>query len=86
MVHKVIFWTGFGLAVNFWRLGIEMRPLFNRTSLWNWPLFAGAGASFGYWLDGVDKRQQAILEERKQTILEKRARRAAREKENLAEA
>lgn len=61
-----------------WQLGLEMRPLFNRQSLWAWPVFAGVGGSFGYWLQTVDDRQTAVLAERKQAILEKRARRAAR--------
>lgn len=65
--------------MRFWQLGLEMRPWFNRGSLWAYPVFAGIGASFGYWLQGVDERQAAVLEDRKQTILEKRARRAARE-------
>jgi hypothetical protein len=55
-----------------------MRPFFNRGSLWAYPVFAGCGASFGYWLQGVDERQTAILQERKNSILEKRARRAQR--------
>ncbi|KAI1438204.1 hypothetical protein GGR50DRAFT_640355 [Xylaria sp. CBS 124048] len=118
MVHRVLFWTGFGmelpqashcisqiepnrlqpspfsrrnpetprltnlaplgLAVRVWQLGLEMRPLLNRGSLWAYPVFAGVGASFGYWLQGVNERQAAVLEERKQIILEKRARKAAR--------
>ncbi|KAI0598198.1 hypothetical protein F4775DRAFT_592708 [Biscogniauxia sp. FL1348] len=81
MVHRVVFWAGFGVAVRFWQLGLEMRPLFNRQSLWAWPVFAGVGASFGYWLQGVDANQKAILEERKQAFLEKRARKAARDAE-----
>lgn len=56
-----------------------MRPLFLRQSLWVYPLFGGVGASFGYWLEGIDAKQTAILEERKKTILEKRARRSAQE-------
>ncbi|KAI0199355.1 hypothetical protein F4808DRAFT_461911 [Astrocystis sublimbata] len=79
MVHRVVFWSGFGVAVRFWQLGLEMRPFFNRGSLWAYPVFAGVGASFGYWLQGVDERQCAVLDERKRLILEKRARRAARE-------
>ncbi|KAI5865499.1 NADH-ubiquinone oxidoreductase [Durotheca rogersii] len=86
MVHRVLFWSGFGIAVRFWQLGLEMRPLFNRGSLWAYPVFAGVGASFGYWLQGVNERQQAVLEERKQIILEKRARKAAREAERAAAA
>ncbi|KAF7865499.1 hypothetical protein EAF04_006473 [Stromatinia cepivora] len=79
MVHKVLFWTGFGLAVRAWQLGLEMRPFFNRQSLWVYPVFGGVGASFGYWMQGVENRQQAILGARRTAILEKRARRKERE-------
>ncbi|KAK2755125.1 hypothetical protein FQN54_006654 [Arachnomyces sp. PD_36] len=79
MVHKVLFWSGFGIAVRLWQLGIEMRPLFNRESLWVYPLFAGVGGSFGYWMQGVESRQLKILAERKNSLLEKRKRRAERE-------
>ncbi|KAH8668029.1 hypothetical protein BGZ60DRAFT_470008 [Tricladium varicosporioides] len=86
MVHKVVFWTGFGLAVRLWQLGIEMRPFFNRGSLWGYPLYGGIGGSFGYWLMGVDDRQQSILGARRTALLEKRARRAEREAEAAQEA
>jgi len=56
-----------------------MRPFFNKESLWVYPLFGGIGASFGYWLQGVDQRQQTILGARRTSLLEKRARRAERE-------
>ncbi|OIW29611.1 hypothetical protein CONLIGDRAFT_631691 [Coniochaeta ligniaria NRRL 30616] len=79
MVSRVLFWAGFGIATRAWQLGIEMRPLFLRQSLWVYPLFGGVGASFGYWLEGIDQKQTAILEERKKTILEKRARRSEKE-------
>ena len=68
-----------GLATRFWQLGIEMRPFFNKESLWAYPVFAACGASFGYWLQGVDESQTAILNERMKTLLEKRARRTQRE-------
>ncbi|KAI1406470.1 hypothetical protein F4819DRAFT_440568 [Hypoxylon fuscum] len=86
MVHRVLFWSGFGVAVRFWQLGLEMRPFFNRGSLWAYPVFAGVGASFGYWLQGVDERQTAILQERKQAILDKRARKAAKDSEKTTAA
>lgn len=70
-----------GVAVRAWQLGLEMRPFFNKESLWVYPIFAGTGASFGYWLSGVDARQQAILAARRTSLLEKRARRAEREAE-----
>lgn len=115
MVHRVVFWGGFGallppsilfpppatwfpthsaglltltcetgVAVNIWRLGLEMRPFFNRGTLWTYPVFASVGASFGYWIQGVDERQVAVLENRKQVILDKRARRAVRDADQVA--
>ena len=53
--------------------------MFNKESLWVWPIFGGTGASFGYWMDDVNKRQKAVLQMRKDRLLEKRARRAERE-------
>lgn len=70
-----------GVAVRAWQLGLQMTSPLTRQHLWGYPVFAAVGGSFGYWLQGVDERQVAVLEERKQSILEKRARRAARESE-----
>ncbi|RDW94802.1 hypothetical protein BP5796_00565 [Coleophoma crateriformis] len=78
MVSSVLFWSGFGVAVRLWQLGIEMRPILNKESLWVYPVFAGTGASFGYWLQGVENNQRTILAARKKDLLEKRARRAER--------
>ncbi|KIW00061.1 uncharacterized protein PV09_08405 [Verruconis gallopava] len=75
MVSKILFWTGFGVAVRLWQLGLEMRPLFGKTYLWTYPVYAAVGGSFGYWLTGVESRQLAVLEERKQRLLEKRRKR-----------
>ncbi|PVH97545.1 hypothetical protein DM02DRAFT_616494 [Periconia macrospinosa] len=60
-----------------------MRPLFNRESLWVYPVFAGIGGSFGYWLMGVEQRQYKMLADRRDALLEKRARRKAREEAAL---
>ncbi|MCJ1247363.1 hypothetical protein MMC30_004577 [Trapelia coarctata] len=79
MVHKILFWSGFGLAVRFWQLGMEMRPFFNKESLWAYPVFAAVGGSFGYWMTGVEHRQLQVLTERRNALLEKRRRRAERE-------
>ncbi|GAO16946.1 hypothetical protein UVI_02054790 [Ustilaginoidea virens] len=101
MVHRIAFWSCFaddsesdtrhvaaylGLAVRFWQVGIEMRPFFNKSSLWAYPLYAAGGASFGYWLQGVDDRQSAMLSERKAYLLEKRKRKAEREAEEAGDA
>ncbi|KAK5993482.1 hypothetical protein PT974_06913 [Cladobotryum mycophilum] len=79
MVHRIAFWSCFGLAVRFWQVGIEMRPFFNKSSLWAYPVYAVGGGSFGYWLQGVDDKQTAMLLERKAALLEKRARKAERD-------
>lgn len=68
-----------GIAVRLWQLGIEMRPMFAKESLWVYPLFAGIGGSFGYWLQGVDNRQLKMLAQRREAIMEKRRRRDANE-------
>ncbi|KAI6711452.1 hypothetical protein JHW43_006008 [Diplocarpon mali] len=56
-----------------------MRPFFNKQSLWAYPVYAGLGGSFGYWLMGVEDRQQAIISARRKILLEKRARRSEKE-------
>lgn len=68
-----------GIAVRWWSLGIQKRPLFHRSLNWGWPLFAGIGGSFGYWMTGVNDRQEKLLADRRESLLEKRRRRAERE-------
>jgi hypothetical protein len=68
-----------GVATRLLQLGIEMRPFFQRGGLWVYPMFAGIGGSFGYWLKGVEDRQMKMLAQRKQIVVEKRRRRAERE-------
>lgn len=103
MVHKILFWSGFGkssinlpnsymrrshlclgLGVRFWQLGLEMRPFFQRDTIWAYPLFGAVGGAFGYWLQGVEERQFRILTDRRDGLLEKRRRRAEREREGGA--
>jgi hypothetical protein len=86
MVARVVFWSCFGVAVRWWQLGLEMRPFFQRKNLWTYPAFAAGFGSFGYWLQGVDKRQNQHLDERKKELLEKRARKAARDGDSAAAA
>jgi hypothetical protein len=68
-----------GIAIRLWQLGIEMRPILAKESLWVYPLFAGVGGSFGYWMQGVENRQLKMLAQRREAILEKRQRRDQRE-------
>ncbi|NJR31385.1 hypothetical protein HC762_01230 [bacterium] len=68
-----------GIATRFLQLGIEMRPFFQRGSLWVYTLFAGVGGSFGYWMKGVEDRQMKMLQQRKEILIEKRRRRAERD-------
>jgi len=56
-----------------------MRPAFHRSLLWAYPMYAGIGASFGYWLTGVEDNQLRILSDTRDRLLEKRRRRAERE-------
>lgn len=63
-----------------------MRPFFNKESLWAYPAYALGGASFGYWLQGVDDRQTAMLNQRKAFLLEKRAKKAGKDAEASAPA
>jgi hypothetical protein len=61
-----------GVAVRLWQLGMEMRPLFNKESLWAYPVYAAVGGSVGYWLQGVEDRQTKLLAARRERLLEKR--------------
>jgi hypothetical protein len=61
-----------------------MRPLLSKHSnLWLYPLYATVGGGFGYWLQGVELRQEKLLKERKEMLLEKRRRKAERENAKL---
>lgn len=67
------------MAVRFWQLGIEMRPFFQRENWIIYPIYGSLGASFGYWLQGVEDKQMRYLGETRQRLIEKRKRRAERE-------
>ena len=56
-----------------------MRPFFYRQGLLIYPIYAGLGASFGYWLQSVETNQMRYLSETRDRLLEKRRRRAERE-------
>lgn len=56
-----------------------MRPILAKQGLWAYPVFAGVGGSFGYWLQGVEGRQLKILAQRREAILDKRRRRDDRD-------
>ncbi|RPA77980.1 hypothetical protein BJ508DRAFT_329747 [Ascobolus immersus RN42] len=73
MSSMIFGWAGFGALVNFWRLGIQKRPLFGKETLVGYPIGAVVGGAFGYWLEGVEERQAATLENRKQALLALRA-------------
>ena len=54
-----------------------MRPFHHQ--LWAYGIYGGLGASFGYWLQGVENKQMRYLRETRDRLLEKRKRRAERE-------
>lgn len=51
-----------------------MRPFFARDTIHGYPIFMAVSGTFGYWLQGVNERQTAVLEERRRQLLEKRSR------------
>ncbi|KAK3650747.1 hypothetical protein LTR56_006152 [Elasticomyces elasticus] len=81
MVNKILFWSGFGLAVRFWQLGIEMRPFLAQP--WVYPIYASLGAGLGYYIQGVEDGQMRYLRETRDRLLEKRRRRAERGMEGV---
>lgn len=56
-----------------------MRPFFARENWVIYPIYGGLGASFGYWLQGIEQRQMRYLADTRERLLEKRRRRAERE-------
>lgn len=56
-----------------------MVPIFERSRMWAFPVYAGVGASFGYWLENVGMKQDRLLMERREQLLEKRRRLAESE-------
>jgi hypothetical protein len=57
---------------------MEMRPLFNKESLWAYPVYAAVGGSIGYWLQGIEERQSKVLADRRDRLIEKRRQAKAR--------
>ncbi|KAI7556016.1 hypothetical protein KC346_g23559 [Hortaea werneckii] len=58
-----------------------MRPFFSQP--WAYPIYGCIGASFGYWMQGVEHNQMRYLRETRDRLLEKRRRRAEREQGNI---
>ena len=61
-----------------------MRPIFDRPGLVTYPIFMAVGASFGYWMQTVEDKQTAQLEERRKNLLAKRERKAQRDAERAS--
>jgi hypothetical protein len=62
-----------------------MRPLFQRSTIIGYPIFASVSGALGYYLEDMGTRQAAILEERKAQLLAKRARQQKRETSEAGE-
>jgi hypothetical protein len=57
-----------------------MRPLISTHSrMWLYPLYATIGGGVGYWLEGVQWRQDKVMAQKKELLLEKRRRRLERD-------
>ena len=56
-----------------------MRPFFQRENWLIYPIYGGLGASFGYWLQGVENNQMRYLSNARDQLIEKRKRRAEME-------
>ena len=56
-----------------------MRPFFSTQNWLVYPIYGGLGASFGYWLQGVEDKQMRYLSEARERLTERRRRRAERE-------
>ena len=54
-----------------------MRPFHHQ--IWAYGIYGGIGASFGYWLQDVETKQNRYLRQTRDRLLEKRRRRAERE-------
>jgi hypothetical protein len=67
-------------------MGIEMRPVFERKSLWVYPLYAAVGGSFGYWMQSLSATQKLKLAEKRESLLLKRKRKAELEATEATEA
>ncbi|KAI5816965.1 hypothetical protein BZA77DRAFT_311455 [Pyronema omphalodes] len=86
MASTIVGWAAFGGLVRMWQLGIEMRPIWSKQTAIGYPIFMTIAGGVGYYLKGVEERQDALLEERKQKLLEKRARYMAKKEATSEEA
>lgn len=53
----------------------------SKPELWIYPCYGLTGLAVGYWLEGVQERQEACLNERKAFYLQKRKEMVERERE-----
>ncbi|WFD22979.1 hypothetical protein MEQU1_001663 [Malassezia equina] len=63
-------YAGFGLLARCYALGIQKRNIFDNPG--GHLAFAGAFGAIGYWLHGVKKSQEQLLEKQQQQLLERR--------------
>jgi hypothetical protein len=61
-----------------------MRPLFDRSHIIAYPIYAAVGGGFGYWLDGFEKTQLKYVQDIKERLIEKRKRIAELEERERA--
>ncbi|KAK6533401.1 hypothetical protein TWF694_002347 [Orbilia ellipsospora] len=75
MSSSILFYAFFGAATRFVQLGIQRRPHYPPSERLAYPLYMSVAIAAGLYLDSIEERHAAILEDRKKSLLEKRARR-----------
>ncbi|EGX53844.1 hypothetical protein TWF569_007663 [Orbilia oligospora] len=74
-MSSIAFYAFFGAAARFMQLGIQKRPHYLPSEAIAYPLYMSISIGAGLWLDSVEDKHMALLQDRKKVLIEKRARR-----------
>ncbi|KAK6526821.1 hypothetical protein TWF281_010019 [Arthrobotrys megalospora] len=74
-MSSIAFYAFFGAATRFMQLGIQKRPHHLPSEAVAYPLYMSVCVGIGMWLDSVEDKHMALLQDRKKLLIEKRARR-----------
>ncbi|KAL1914665.1 uncharacterized protein VTP21DRAFT_8076 [Calcarisporiella thermophila] len=75
LIANVAGFAAFGFTVRAYALALQKRPILDNIS--GHFLMAGGFGALGYWLYGIQERQNELIEARKQIVLENRQKREA---------